>query len=1196
MKSCEGGSMPVNTSGLRGSPNKCCRVCEGGTYRLYLSPIFQCLPCPPGFHCSPGTDNYKSHPCPRGYFCPVGSNQPKPCPPGSFGNQTHAEKMADCHPCPVNTFNHLPAQKACFSCGSSSTSPAGSSSCTCTGKNRAFQYSDGSCLCRTGFIFYNQLDFKSSTSDSELDCQPEVNRRCSAGEVRLAASRECVSPSLHSCNVTCGSLGGTLDADMGICQCEKYVSAEELCNTSCLSKLPQLAAQLTAEGNMQLSIKEKDRAVWTRTVTNVLGPDIHAKSIGRIHLVQFASEGVFGWIPTQKYLVEKFLSDPIEILNTRPRNKRDTEDDEGDLVVLPRIPNPIACLSSGDMLIFDLTINHTDRRHSHFPVYHKDHLFNSNPGFDFGAFRHLETLMKQTNLNASRFAHVFSETGKYVFVDSAVPQWSLVVVVSDEGTECDPRTAVFQPITPQQLVKYGIVKQHRLNLLPDWGLIGGILGVLLAVVIVLTTTVLILRPGKAKLVSQWRMKPKWRSVGEPFCPVECVCSRESLVVPNQSGYLDCRGVGEGAEAEEPAVSKGGSMSGCCDLEEFNVKTLYDKLEDQNLHVASQLARHRKDTQEFYRNMCQQTESLKNVFENMDHKKLSLVKEMLIHNTLKDKTSSISVAAGESQEASVSLLGAVLRSVEALLCRLSGDVWHHQDLTAPSYCHTAPHDSRECEPQAGDMQPSDTSMCYTQFSSMNLTKGGAHLQEPACMQSTAPCLSDHDLSKLITISPLYKTLQEIQKSLQNLNINESNHQFQTAAAELSAQGSTDRQLIPTALDSLSPQHSAVFMFGCQVMRLLANCPVFPSVLLLLAKSIPFSSSPSNENLLAHCSEDFYFDATNQILYLPEAKLQHVGHFIAIILQSMAHIAAAGSKPQSFMQALHEAISALSLRLFNLSFKWNTSEQSHCDGSECRQSTLVEEFLHVKVPAEACFTEHVLAGRLEKYKYFKLEQLVSSLIKSSSQDMASGLPPKGTPVQVSCIEEEIDRLNEFFLLLSMQLQKRAEMSTWLKERETEENRSGRATPTSTPSLSRNGTILLELKRRYVSQRLNELHITLDQIRQRQQHDSKLKDGTRGCTETDSSTAQRGERRRYSGTDGGSPADGQRHHSISERQSRSQPSAESRGLGDHKVESHVLDRRRSDAVQSDNSDTLVDRQMPESRQEQLHLNVPGNQELQS
>lgn len=145
-----------------------------------------------------------------------------------------------------------------------------------------------------------------------------------------------------------------------------------------------------------------------------------------------------------------------------------------------------------------------DRRLSHFPVYQKDHLFNSNPSWDFGAFRRLQTLMKQSNFNSTRynwpnggsalfcdlssessflffcssyrcrFAHVFADTGKYVFVDSAVPDWSMVVAVSEEGTECDPRSPVFQPMTPAQLVKHGIVKQHRLNLLPDWGLIAGV--------------------------------------------------------------------------------------------------------------------------------------------------------------------------------------------------------------------------------------------------------------------------------------------------------------------------------------------------------------------------------------------------------------------------------------------------------------------------------------------------------------------------------------------------------------------------------------------------------------------------------------------------------------------------------------------------------------------------------------------------
>lgn len=74
-----------------------------------------------------------------------------------------------------------------------------------------------------------------------------------------------------------------------------------------------------------------------------------------------------------------------------------------------------------------------------------------------------------------------------------------------------------------------------------------------------------------------------------------------------------------------------------------------------------------------------------------------------------------------------------------------------------------------------------------------------------------------------------------------------------------------------------------------MRLLANCPRFPSAVLLLARSIPISSNSSEEAQLAPCPSDFYFDMANQILYLPEAELQHAGRFIATIVQSMAHVA-------------------------------------------------------------------------------------------------------------------------------------------------------------------------------------------------------------------------------------------------------------------------------------------------------------------
>lgn len=53
------------------------------------------------------------------------------------------------------------------------------------------------------------------------------------------------------------------------------------------------------------------------------------------------------------------------------------------------------------------------------------------------------------------------------------------------------------------------------------------------------------------------------------------------------------------------------------MENFNVRTLFDKLEDQSLHMASQLARHQSDLRGFYDRICQQTEGLKQMLQSLD---------------------------------------------------------------------------------------------------------------------------------------------------------------------------------------------------------------------------------------------------------------------------------------------------------------------------------------------------------------------------------------------------------------------------------------------------------------------------------------------------------------------------------------------------------------------------------------------------
>ncbi|KAL2295828.1 hypothetical protein Nmel_017352 [Mimus melanotis] len=588
---CAGGHMALSLPGPRGSAERFCRVCAAGTFRSDPLISAPCQPCPAGFTCPPGSDSYHEQPCPRGHYCPALSPAPLPCPPGTHGSSHLAKHPGDCQACPAGTFNHLPAQAACFPCGSSSSSQPGATSCTCHGLNRAFQPSDASCICQAGYVYYDERGKKDPDSNSDQDCRPQVDELCAPGQVRLASTRRCASPERHDCAPACGPAGGELHAQLGIA--------------------PRISLGFGSHRELQLRMDGGQ----VRELSNVLGPDEHVQSSQRVHFVLFSPQGVLGFIVSSTEVLDAFLTGDFSRDQLLQKGHRVQRSSPKGSQALPFIPNPVVCLQAGDTILFQLSINSQARASSHFPVYQKQHLYNNNPGWDFGAFRRLQHLIQETQLNISWFAHVFLEPGTFVFRDSSIQEHFLIVTVTKANVSCDPGDVSFQPSSLFQLARHGILKQQHLNLAPNWAAITAILFVLGFLVVALTTLAIVFQPAGPEISPLKGWKPRWRSLGEPHIPPEYILLKDSLQFYQMLGP---RGSGEDAgSGEKGAVPSAENSFAPGLLEDFSVRTLYDKLEDQNLHLASQLAQHRRDVLLLHSGVSQSIQSLVDMVQALD---------------------------------------------------------------------------------------------------------------------------------------------------------------------------------------------------------------------------------------------------------------------------------------------------------------------------------------------------------------------------------------------------------------------------------------------------------------------------------------------------------------------------------------------------------------------------------------------------
>jgi hypothetical protein len=96
-----------------------------------------------------------------------------------------------------------------------------------------------------------------------------------------------------------------------------------------------------------------------------------------------------------------------------------------------------------------------------FPVYLKNSLLNSNPGFDYGPFIDLQNLILQQNVTVTQFSFAFNQKGNYVFEDYTSHKLTIISVVGSDESCSNSDAGGASEITAQTLSEIGIVPKNK---------------------------------------------------------------------------------------------------------------------------------------------------------------------------------------------------------------------------------------------------------------------------------------------------------------------------------------------------------------------------------------------------------------------------------------------------------------------------------------------------------------------------------------------------------------------------------------------------------------------------------------------------------------------------------------------------------------------------------------------------------------
>lgn len=268
----------------------------------------------------------------------------------------------------------------------------------------------------------------------------------------------------------------------------------------------------------------------------------------------------------------------------------------------------------------------------------QDNLLNTNPDFDYGAFRALANSVRHTTLtgchrasdsglwkalSASQgaFAFTFDVAGVYVFASSTRPDQVMIVRVVPENTLC-PLGGRIAPLTTSNLVllphgspssalsvpqvALGIQRNPNVLLTPDWTLIG----VLVGVGIVLFVSVL----AGASHVSG----SKWGGLRERAATYKATAAGNDVDVFNigSKGSIVTKDTAAGALAEAGPVGPDDHVLAEVDpidtVEQFDFQAIQRELQTHGEHVDKAMLTQTVDMHAFADRVLRDTDQLKSL--------------------------------------------------------------------------------------------------------------------------------------------------------------------------------------------------------------------------------------------------------------------------------------------------------------------------------------------------------------------------------------------------------------------------------------------------------------------------------------------------------------------------------------------------------------------------------------------------------